>query len=217
MRLKTTRTRRGGYSLIETAITLAIVGVVASYGMMAARGGRRSFESTSRNTVLESQVRRALDRAAAELLTVGDGELLPDPTGSYGASDVAFRKAVGLTGTSIDWSNPMRLVREYEEGELDDDLDNDGDGLVDEGLLVLVRNEGLSNELRVVVGRGVTELLEGETFNGVDDNGNGIVDEAGFSMHREGDVLRLRLTMQAADKAGVVSTRTLETSVRIRN
>ena len=50
-------------------------------------------------------MRRGIDRVAAELLTAGNGQLVPDPTGNFGTSDLLFRQAVGLTGTNVDWSN----------------------------------------------------------------------------------------------------------------
>ena len=117
----------------------------------------------------------------------------------------------------IDWSNQHRLAFEYDTGEVDDGVDNDGDGLADEGNLVLRRNDGLANEVRIVLCRGVAELFEGELANGIDDNGNGVVDEAGFNVHRVGDVLTIRLTVQDALGQGVILTRSLETSSRLRN
>ena len=96
-------------------------------------------------------------------------------------------------------------------------MDEDCDGLVDEGVLALTINDGMTNELRVVLCSGVSELLEGESENGLDDNGNQVIDELGFNVHRVDDVLRLQLSLQAASESGNVLTRTLETTIRIRN
>ena len=206
-----------GFTLVEAMITLAILGMVSSLAIMTVSDGQSTFGTTSSTADLEARVRRGIDRIASELLTAGDGQLTPDPTGNFGTSDLLFRQAVGITGTAIDWSNQHRIAFEYDANELDDGVDNDGDGLIDEGNLVLTRNDGMAGEVRVVLCRGVAEMLEGETANGADDNGNGVVDEAGFNVHRVGDVLFLRLTVQEPIDQGGVLTRTLETSSRLRN
>jgi len=206
-----------GFTLVEAMITLAILGMVTSTVIMALTHREGSFRVMSRAADLEARVRRGIDRVARELLTAGAEQLAPDPTGSFGTSDLLFRNAVGLNGAAIEWSNQHRIAFEYDTNEVDDGLDNDGDGLVDEGNLVLTRNDGMASEVRVVLCRGLAEMLEGELPNGVDDNGNGVIDEPGFSVHRVGDVLFLRLTIQESIEEGVVLTRTLETSSRLRN
>ena len=203
--------------MVEAMITLAILGMVGSMAIMTITDGNSTFGTTNGSAEIEARVRRGIDRVTAELLTVGDGQLNPDPTGNFGSSDMLFRQAVGLTGTAIDWSNQHRLAFEYDTNELDDGADNDGDGLIDEGNLVLTRNDGLANEMRIILVKGVAEFIEGELANGVDDNGNGVVDEAGFNIHRVGDVLEVRLTVQSSLGQGTTLTRTLETSTRLRN
>jgi len=206
-----------GFTLVEAMITLVILGMVGSTVIMTLTDKQGSFRVTSSAADLEARVRRGIDRVAGELLTAGAGQLTPDPTGSFGTSDMRFRNAVGLNGNTIEWSNQNRIAFEYDTHEVDDGLDNDGDGLIDEGNLVLTRNDGMASEVRAVLCRGLAEMLEGELANGVDDNGNGVVDEPGFSVHRVGDVLFLRLTMQDSIEQGVILTRTLETSSRLRN
>ena len=217
MRTRRDTRRSAGFTLIEAMITVAILGMVGAMAILTITDGSGSFGTTNASADLEARVRRGIDRSAAELLTAGDGQLAPNPTGNFGTSDLLFRQAVGLAGTAIVWSNLNRLAFEYDAGELDDGIDNDGDGLTDEGNLVLRRNDGMVNELRTVLCRGVAELFEGELPNGLDDNGNGVVDEAGFNVHRIGDVLYIRLTVQDAQGQGRILTRTLETSSRLRN
>ena len=108
------------------------------------------------------------------------------------------------------------LSFEYEIGELDDGLDNNGNGLIDEGRLVLTENAGLTNDRRVIT-RWVAELLEGELDDGLDNNGNGLVDEPGFLVERIGESLIVRVTLQKRDAEGRLMTRTARTSVRLRN
>jgi len=209
------RNARAGFSLLEAVIAAALLVLLMSSAMLAARGGQGAFRATQNATDVETRVRRALDRMAVELLSVGEEELLPNPTGQFGTSDLLFRRPTGLNGLNILWGDQNRLAFEQEQGESDDGIDEDGDGLVDEGRVVLTRDIG-GNERRAVLCTGVRELFEGEVANGADDNGNGIVDEAGFNVHRVGDVLYLRLSLEEPGETGSI-VRTLETSVRLRN
>jgi len=207
--------RQAGMSLVEVVIGGAILVVLLSTAVVAANGGLGAFRATQDTTDLETRVRRALDRLALELLSSARSELSPNPSGQFGTSELQFSKVVGLTGTTPDFGPPNRIAFEYERRELDDGLDNDGNGLIDDGQLVLTRSVG-ANERRVVLCHGVRELLEGEEANGADDNGNGIKDEAGFNAHRVDNVLFLRLSLEARGENGPI-VRTLETSVRLRN
>jgi len=214
---------RAGFTLVEAAIATALLILIMSSAILAAKHGQGAFRATQTATDVETRVRRALDRAALELLSVGEEELLPNPTGQFGTSTILFRQARswggnagdGVNGLNVLWGDQNRLAFEYDTGESDDDVDEDGDGLVDEGRLVLTRDIG-GNDGRTILCTGVREMLEGEDANGADDNGNGIVDEAGFNIHRVGNVLFLRLSLEVPCETGTI-VRTLETSVRLRN
>ena len=214
---------RAGFTLVEAAVAVALLVLLMSSAILAAKHGQGAFRATQDTTDVETRIRRALDRAAMELLSVGEEELLPNPTGQFGTSSILFRQARswggnagdGVAGLDVLWGNQNRLAFEYETEESDDGTDEDGDGLVDEGRLVLTRDVG-GNEGRTILCTGVREMLEGEEANAADDNGNGIVDEAGFNIHRVGDVLFLRLSLEVPVETGTV-VRTLETSVRLRN
>jgi len=96
-------------------------------------------------------------------------------------------------------------------------LDNNGNGLVDEGRLVLRRNPGAASEQVTVLLTGVAEFLEGEIGgNLIDDNGNGLVDEPGFCLVVGGQITA-HLTLLRPGPDGRVLARTMETSVAPRN
>ena len=110
-----------------------------------------------------------------------------------------------------------QLEYQLEPGELLDDIDNDGDGLVDEGAVVLTRDPAGPNEISVIICRNVREYFEGETLDLADENGNGLVDEPGFHIERMGDQLAIRLTVEDVDRRGDVVTQSAEALIRIRN
>lgn len=213
--MKLPRRARAGFTLVEAAIAVALFLVLMSSAVVAARGGMNAFKAAQDVSDLETRARRALDRAVFELLSCGASELSPNPTGSFGTKTLEFRQATGVAGNAPTFGAPLSLGFEFARGELDDDLDNDGNGLIDDGVLVLTRDVG-GTEKRVVLCSGVREYLEGEVGDGDDDNGNGLTDEAGFNVHRVGDVLFVRLSLEEPVDTGSV-VRTLETSVRLRN
>jgi len=204
---------RAGFTLVEAAVAGALLILLLSSAVLAARGGMGAFRATQDTSGAETRVRRAVDRVVFELLSAG--ELLPNPTGDFGTENLQFRKPIGLNGTTPDWGPICSLTLERAPGDPDDDLDNDGNGLIDDYVLVLTRDVG-GNEHRAVLCTNVAEMLEGEVANGDDDNANGVRDEHGFNVHRVGDVLFVRLSVQEALETGTI-TRTLETSVRLRN
>jgi type II secretory pathway pseudopilin PulG len=206
---------RAGFTLVEAAVAAALLVLLTSSAVLAARGGIGAFRATQDASDAETRVRRALDRAVFELLSTGLSELLPDPAGDFGTASLQFRRAIGLNGTAPEWGPTQSLTFEYAPEETNDGLDNDGNGLVDDGLLVLTRDVG-GDPHRAVLCRGLRELLEGEVANGDDDNGNGVRDEAGFNVHRVGEVLFVRLSVEEPLETGTI-VRTLETSVRLRN
>lgn len=209
---------RAGFSIAEVLISVTIAAILATSATMVAAQSYVAYKTTNLNSTLESNLRRSLDRVVRELMSASFDRLTPaDLDDDFGADDIVFQEAAAIVDDEIVWGNARRLTFEYEDGELDDGVDNNGNGLVDEGMLVLTRNDGLAAEQRIVICHHVSELLEGELDNGDDDNGNGVIDEAGFNVHRDGNVLTIRLTLeQASEQVGTVQ-RTLSTSIRLRN
>jgi len=210
------RSPRAGFTLIEVLIASSIFAlVISSTAMVVATSTSAHGLSSARNNT-QDLARRASNRIVDELVNASSTSLFPDP-GAFATSDLVFQVADGVTAGAVDWSAPKRLAFQYETGEVDDGLDNNGNGLIDEGVLVLTLDDGGPAELAVVLCHGLRELGEGEIFNGLDDNGNGLVDEGGFSVRREGSVLTVRVTVEKRGPDGELLTSTTETGVRLRN
>jgi prepilin-type N-terminal cleavage/methylation domain-containing protein len=207
---------RAGFSITEVLIASTILALVLGSTAMVAVSSTRAQQFTGAKAKVQDIARRAADRVADELLNASATGLFPDPQ-PFGTSDVLFQVAEGVTGGAIDWSAPKRLSFQYDTGEIDDGIDNNGNGLVDEGVLVLTIDAGGPSELSVVLCRGVRELLEGEVQNGVDDNGNGLIDEPGFSVQRSGDLLVVRISIEKPGPEGGTLISTVETGVQLRN
>jgi prepilin-type N-terminal cleavage/methylation domain-containing protein len=214
------RTNRAcaGFTLIEVMITSSLVGLVVSAILGLGMSGTSVFRSGSSRANLDAASQRAMERIVAELTTAGKGKLAPLATGANGETSMLFQQAIGVTAGKTDWTPlPLSLDWELETGELDNGIDDNGNGLVDEGLVVLTRDAGGPNPDRVILCRWVRSYLEGEVPNGGDDNGNGLFDERGFCFERVGDSLVIRLTLERLDSDGIPVVRSLETTVRLRN
>jgi len=209
--------KKGGFTLVEMAIAVTVtVLLVYSIGVVVVQG-EGAYQSAKNVVDLESRMGRTMARIVEELNGVGEIVLFPDPDNDFGTDVLNFQKADGVANGDIDWGPLSRLDFAYADGELDDGVDNNGDGLADEGVLRLTRNVGGANEQAVILCKDVSELMMGEILNGEDDNGNGIIDESGFNVHQSGSILEVNLTVDGTDGAGRPIERMLTTSVRLRN
>jgi len=206
-----------GFTLVEVLIAAILVSVLFAALSMTMKGGSAAYHQGVSNTTAESQARRGLDRIVAELGDAESTTMLPQPVGPLGSATLTFHRSTGAAGGAITWGADRTIQFQYEAAEADDGIDNDGDGLIDEGRVVLIENAGLPNATTQVLCPNVREYLEGEVPNGVDDNGNGLIDEQGLSFELVGGTLRVRLTVERTNEVGSRVLRTVETSVWVHN
>ena len=199
--------------VIAVGVMFILVGAVVAVG----NGNARAYQTGATAAQLEAQVAIAMDRMVADLRMAGRDSLNPDPTPGLGASSLDYLAAVDHTAGETTWTPLRRLALERDPAELDDGLDNNGNGLVDEGRVVLTEDVGGPGERSFVIVRWVSELHQGELANGADDNGNGVVDEPGFFLERVGETLVVRLSLQRNDAQGLPLGRSGQTAIRVRN
>lgn len=210
--------RSAGFTLIETMIAATILAIVLSAIGLTVLRGKENFRQGISVTVIEARAQRLLNRMVEELRYAGRDSVPVQPLLPSGSSDLEFRVCDGYGGAATLWSNRMRLARLPDPRDPQDGIDNDGDGVVDEGQVVLTRNLGEFDEIDVVLGSGVRRFLEGEDANVLDDNGNGMVDEPGLSFLSDGlGTLTIRLSLEARDPRGQPLVRTVQTTVSMRN
>lgn len=212
------RGNRAGFTIIELLVSLSLVSVMAGLAMLIQATGNSALKSSTQQTEAEGKARRGLDRAARELqravvmnLFTNFTALAPDsPSLTYlSAAGLVDGVLVPGTVTTIAWESDPR--------DPNNGLDDDGDGLVDEGVVALWKNVGEADEVRVVICSDVTEFFAGEFPNGADDNGNGLTDESGLHFTQDGDLITMRLSVEDVSTDGTRVTRTAETSIRLRN
>jgi hypothetical protein len=212
------KTPKQGFALIEVAVTISLIALVFGSIVQAHRATVQTYSQASAVAIVQAEAQRVLDRVTAELENSGS-VLQPNPIVAS-TDNIVFQAATGVNAATgaITSGTPTRLAWLVDDGETaNNGVDDNHNGIVDEGKLVLTRNYNLPNEVSIVLAHRVPKYLQGETFNNADDNGNGLVDEHGFCVFREGNLLRVRLTLARATKGGKIVNATVETGVRLRN
>lgn len=209
---------RGGFSLIELLISLTLIGILlGSLGLV----GRTTSDSVSTSMTvseLEARGRVAFDAMVGLVRAATLDQVTPTPQSPFSTSSVDLIRTVDCVAGTPTWGPMERLEFRYTAADPDDGIDNDGNGMIDDGIVVHVQNPGQPIEVLRVLCRGVPELLEGEIANGVDDNGNGLRDETGFCVEVDGARATVRLTVAELDaSSGVFVQRTSTRVVAIRN
>lgn len=210
--------REAGFTLVELAISTAIMGLMMGFLLMVQVSGQKAAAQARQNDEVEGRLTRALERAHDETRFVINDLIWEDLSGASTFSKVlTFQSVASLDGGVMTPSDVTRLEVLMEDSEADDGVDNDGDGLIDEGALWLTRDFGGPNEKSVILCKGVTEYYDGEALGNGDDNGNLLVDESGFHVERDEDRLVFRLSVERVKEDGVRTLRSGEASVNVRN
>jgi hypothetical protein len=190
-----------GFTILELAIasTVAILMLGAVYAVTS-----ESTDTARLGTnmaVLEGHASRALDRIATQLVAAGLETL--DPPDPLGIASLTFRRSTGADAGKVTWGPRESIGLRSFSGDRE---------------VVWVKDLDAEDGPRDVVLCGsVRALAEGEIANGADDNGNGLADEEGLSFELSGRTLTIRLTLETRDRVGGVLTRTVRTSVKLRN
>lgn len=208
--------RRRGAALLQVAVAT----VIAVIGLGIAGTALSRAQTTSRDSAL----RTALDRRRAQgidalidaLQDASASSIATDLSAGAAASSLTFRAKVGISGDTPTLGEATTLEWVIDPRETDNGLDDDRDGLVDEGFVRRTVGTGGTARTDVIV-RDVCRRLEGETVNSNDDNGNGAADERGFLLIRSGNRIRVWLSVSARMRDGTTSVRTMGGSVDVSN
>ncbi len=212
------RSTSAGFTLVEVMITVTLMTVVIGSVLTIGLAGSNAFRTGSVRNEMETSARRCLDRLSHELLSARQGSIAALPETPDWDNEIVFDQFDGVSAAdgTASWV-PVRLAFRYEAGEVDDGLDNDNDGLIDEGEVVMTRDWGAPDALTTVMCKHIREFSVGETLDGNDENGNQLVDDRGFSFERDGNYLTIRIAVERFDYDGRLMTTSFDTSVWIRN
>lgn len=220
---------RAGTSLIEILISLTVVLLLVGLVAESVATSRGAYSQGMSSAAVESQARRTLDNLALRLTGASAGTVRIESATPPAAADVItwidWQSVRGYAGGAL-LAAQSRLQLELHAGELDDGIDNNSNGMVDECRLVFVPDVfGAGAEIGMA--GFVTRLAEGEVANGADDNGDGNIDEPGLSIDWEpvdvgatgdrGGRLILQLTLERSSGAQTRVQRSVRTTVRVRS
>ncbi len=219
MKCRHSNNSRAGHTLVETAVACVVaVMMIGAVGLITVRANA-AYRASTNNADANTHVQRAIERVAKEFMDADRSSLALTPTAPQPASAVDFRRGTGYAAGVLTVGATRRIRFEYATGEVNNDRDDNGNGLIDEGRIVLRPDLVTLPNTTVMLVDNVRELLEGEIPNGQDDNGNGLSDEPGFTMTYDTTscTLTLRATVESPGEDGALITRTSQTSIWIRN
>ena len=214
---RTVHRSEAGLTLLEVMIVAVMLIIFLGSVGIATQSSTKLYRESNVESGLEAISHRALNRIADELAYAERSALSPEPDAPLGSSSLEFHVCRGAPGGIVEWGPLTRIEFALEAGELDDGLDNNGNGLIDEGIVLRTEDVGGPGERSVVLCHWVRELSLGEELDNDDDNDNGLNDEAGLAFSIEGDALTVRLCLERLDAQQRPITKSVTTSVRIRN
>jgi hypothetical protein len=204
-------------TLLELMIATSILTVIAGGIYALFSTGLDTYRIGMTTADVERRTVQVLESIADELANAGQEVVHPRPDHPSASSRVSLQHNVGFADGKIQWSAPTVIALRADPTDPDDGKDNNGNGLIDEKIIVRRIRAGTPTEETQVLTRWVREYLEGEIPNGKDDNGNGLVDEPGLSFDVIGQVWTVRLTLERHDTKGRLVTHTVQTAVKLRN
>ncbi len=154
------RDRQGGFTLIEMSIVMTIVVPILVGIAVTTSSVNDTMEANSRRADVMTYCRRMSQRIAklvrpAQMTTIQVQAVQLDvtmlraaavgdwiaPTDLVWRPGLEFQSASGLLSMNAALlTSPRRVVFALEPSETDNDVDDDGDGLIDEGSITLVQN-----------------------------------------------------------------------------
>ena len=231
------REREAGFSLLELTLVSAMLSLVMGIVAMSFRTSTDSLaaddlvakatETLQRSTMRIAQIARpcalttyrvASIAADIPLYATAVGEMIEPPNDGEARSSIRFQSADGIVSMNAALlTAPRTFWLQLENGELDNDLDDDGDGMVDEARVVWLPDVAQPAR-EVVLCTNVRGTPPGELpGNGVDDDGNGLVDERGLAVLFDGSRVELHLSVERRGADGRSFTRTVTRSIALRN
>lgn len=208
---------RAGMTVLELLLAMTLLAAVLGVPAMLLRSGSSAYAVENASAETAELARSGIDRIATRLET--------SIATSFGATaitsnSVTYQRSLGfLIGSLGPLPGPTETIQfEYTATDPDDGIDNDGDGLIDEGRAVWLENPGAANERRVSLVEGVVETFPGEIpGNGVDDNANGMVDESGLWFEVQPGRITVFLAISRPGPGGSIVTRQLQRDIAFRN
>lgn len=195
MRSPLAKRARGAFTLVEMSIAIALLGIVIANVYMVLGSSSEAFSAQTTVYETDTSVRRALDRIALLVVGAERNTLYQAPTAPSSTPEINFTQSLGMQDGEVVFGNPQRIaltedesdrgvtwfenpgapnerrsvftrfVKDYLDGEVQNGIDDNGNGVIDErglnfvleGALVIIQ---LTIERQAPDGTWITRTYE---------------------------------------------------------
>mgnify|MGYP001579405344 CR=1 FL=1 len=177
------------FTLVEVMIALLVCAILMAAFSTVLIYSQRGEANSSAVSRLEIDVHEAVRRVADELRQAGTA----GPDWNFSAAAISYNDCTGASGGTATWGDIRSLALTASPGEiLADAVDNNGNGLIDEAVLVLNVD-------------GVPEIL----FTDIASNG--------LVFTQSGNDITVAITLRRLNQDGSPITASASTTVSLRN
>ena len=175
-----TNRKNGGFTIMELALALTLLVIVAIKAHGAISTASKTMGEETQRAFMQEQMRRVIRQVGFAIMGSSRDSLLPSIGTPFSTDDILFRVNLGIQNGEVVWSDPEKvamdhdalsvywaqnpdaaneqrvnwtnLVAPYLGGEIPNNIDDNGNGLVDEtGLNFVI--DGDSVEIRLTLQR----------------------------------------------------------------
>ena len=179
-----------GFTLVEVSIAVLIFGVLAVTTIALVKTTGDSYADGSLHSYLNTQSRLFLEQVSRELGSAGINTL--SPAFPANSTSLTFQMASGYANGQVVYAAPITYAFQYAIGEVDNGIDDNRDGRIDEGQVVRTEN-----------GQSVTLSLD--------------LAENGITFTRNSNTVSIVITLERLDDKGNLVTYTRALTVQVRN
>jgi hypothetical protein len=199
-----TKRNERGFTIVELAVTSVVLTLVVAAVGMSFKTSFGFFTAAGEVRTQDLKANRGLEKLLEKLQRIPEDAFLPQMVAGESSPFISFQRIEAFVDGTPQFGPTHRVEWMPDPDDPEDGVDNNQNGLVDEGVVMLRVNPGEVDERREILARGVAHYLKGETANGVDDNGNGLIDECGLSFEKDGRLLTVRVTLLRVSDEEVV-------------
>lgn len=162
---RATIARNQGVTLVELMITISILAVILTMVGSFFLSSQYTYQTSMLKSGIETNAHRAVAMMADELRNAGASTIAPVPAKPAGATSITFQVNERFQDGAIVWSNPITYSLAYEPGETADAADENGNGLVNEMVLVRTKDGRTVRMAGFVREDGLRFLLDGSRLS----------------------------------------------------
>ena len=126
--------QQSGFTLIEVAVSVVLLSILLGLAFNVTMSSQDHMLDEMNLLALESTLSRTVDRMAAELTEASPTSVSPSILD--GSDNVTFNKVTGYSLGAVQLGPAHKFELQMSSGETLNGSDDNGDGLVDEGVVV---------------------------------------------------------------------------------